>query len=601
MMGDMKTKITVNRPKIPKHWADSIVVGVDRFCDYVIELIKKHEKGNGRYPVLAFDGYLGVDWSIISMLEKMLKDNGIDVEIIDGFFLYKSPNTIWKMIEEHIAFDPFFGRVFNGCIEDFLDDNKIRKLKEMIKEKTSSKATICFGCGIVNKFLKNLFDYIFYLDITKTEFLKRIQGKKPWFVPPEINFGKEAADVGLSIQTFKLSQYICGPVFDKHKRYVLKYLDFYVESSSTERIILMPKEVFNGILSTLAHLPIRLKPLYIPGPWGGQWIKKVRGLSDRDCVNCAWCFEAVTPEMSLEVDIYGKRLELPFLTLLWKERETIMGEYASKKFKWLFPIRLHYDDSWDGGNMAIQVHPNTSYVKKHFNEPLGQHESYYIVATQPGSRVYLGLKEGIDLDEFYRAAKKAETEGIPFDYDRYVNSIPSKPGDLFLIPAGTIHALGRNQVCIELGTTYGYTFHVYDYLRPDLNGKLRPMHLEHAFKAMKSYRRANWVARNLKQPPRILRKGKGWVEYLLGRFKDIPYEVRRLEFTREIKDDTGGVFHILALCEGSAVEIRSLKEPEKYLGINFTEAVIIPASFGKYKIVNRGKTPCKMLKTLLKR
>jgi len=458
---------------------------------------------------------------------------------------------------------------------------------------------ICFGCGIANRSLRNLFGHIFYLDVNRTEFLKRIQKNSLWFVPPEATLGKGVADVGLSVQAFKLSQYV-GGVFDEHKRDMLKYLDFYVEGSAVEKPVLMPKEVFDGILSALAHRPIRLKPLYIPSPWGGQWIKKVRGLSDKDYVNCAWDFEAVTPEMSLELDICGKRLEVPFLTLLWREREAIMGKYASKKFKWLFPIRFHYDDSWNGGNMAIQVHPNTSYVKNHFNEFLGQHECYYIVATQPGSKVYLGLKEGIDLDEFYRAAKKAETERVPFDYDRYVNSIPSEAGDLFLIPAGTIHALGKNQVCMELGTTYGYTLHVYDYLRPGLDGNLRPIHLEHAFKAMKSYRKTNWVARNLKQPPRTLRGGKEWAEYLLGRFREIPYEVRRLEFAREVKDDTRGRFHMVLLIEGSAVEIRSKEEPEKYIEINFSEAVIIPACFGRYVITNTGEATSKILKVLLK-
>jgi mannose-6-phosphate isomerase class I len=593
--------VSINRLKVPKCWAESIVVGLDEFCEYVGKLIEREKEKNKRYPVLAFDGYPGVDWSIISVLEKKLKEKDLDVEIVDGFLLYKSPNEILEMIRRYITFDPFFGRVFDGRLENFLDGGNVGRLKEKIKKrKASGKIMICFGCGIANGFLRNSFSHRFYIDLNKTEFLKRIQETPLWFVPPEATLGRGAADIGLSVQTFKLSQYICGPVFDKHKRDVLKHLDFYVEGSVAEKPVLMPKEVFNGVLSALAHRPIRLKPLYIPSPWGGQWIKRVRGLSDKEYVNCAWSFEAIAPEMSLEVDIYTKRLEISFLTLLWRERKAIMGEYASKRFKWFFPIRLHYDDSWDGGDMAIQVHPNTSYVKNRFNESFGQHESYYIVATQPGSRVYLGLKEGINLEEFYNAAKKAETDGVPFDYDSYVNSIPSKPGDLFLIPAGTIHALGKNQVCVELGTTYGYTFHVYDYLRPDLSGNLRPIHLEHAFKAMKSYRKTNWVAHNLKQPPRTLRGGKGWAEYLLGRFREIPYEVHRLEFTKEVRDDTRGKFHVLALIDGSTVEIRSQEGPKKYIEINFSEAVIVPASFRKYKIVNRGKTPCKMLKVLLK-
>jgi mannose-6-phosphate isomerase class I len=302
--------------------------------------------------------------------------------------------------------------------------------------------------------------------------------------------------------------------------------------------------------------------------------------------------------MSLIVDINHTELEIPFITLLSKERERIMGEKVSKKFGWFFPLRVHYDDSFDGGNMAIQVHPNGVYVKKHFNESVGQHEAYYILTAKPGSKVYLGLKEDINLKSFYEEAEKARKERVPLDYESYVNSIPSKAGDLFLIPAGTIHALGENQVCLEIGTSYGYTFHVYDYLRPDLSGKLRETHLEHAFRAIKSYRKTDWVANNLKQSPRIIRSDQGNVECLLGRLRQMPFEVCRAEFAKKMEGDTCGTFHILTLVEGKGVEICSCKDPRRSIKIKFSETVIIPACLGKYEISGKGRSA--ILKVLLK-
>jgi Phosphomannose isomerase len=169
-----------------------------------------------------------------------------------------------------------------------------------------------------------------------------------------------------------------------------------------------------------------------------------------------------------------------------------------------------------------------------------------------------------------------------------------------LIPAGTIHALGKDQVCLEIGTSYGYTFHVYDYLRPDLKGNLREIHLDHAFRAMKNYRKTKWVAHNLKQSPRILRNFKSGREYLLGRSRELPFEIRRLEFVEEMEDDTCNRFHILILIKGKDVDIRSRKDPEGFIKIKFSETVIIPACFGKYVIVNTGKERCTVLKVLLK-
>jgi mannose-6-phosphate isomerase class I len=318
----------------------------------------------------------------------------------------------------------------------------------------------------------------------------------------------------------------------------------------------------------------------------------------KDFINCAWGFEAVTPDMSVLISIGQKTLEIPFITFLSKERKQLMGTKASKKFGWFFPIRIHYDDSYDGGNMAIQVHPNGSYVKKHFNESVGQHEAYYIVKTKLGSKVYLGLKENISLKDLFEAAKRAKYEKKPLDYENYVNSIPSAPGDLFLIPAGTIHALGKDQVCLEIGTSYGYTFHVYDYLRPNLKGNLREIHLDHSLGALKDYRRTNWVRNNLKQPPKILRSFESGTEYLLGWLRGVPFEVHRIEFTRKAEDDTSGRFHILTLIKGKDIEIRSVEDPSKSKKIHFSETVIVPAAFGRYGIVGDGQ--CVILKVLLR-
>jgi len=185
------------------------------------------------------------------------------------------------------------------------------------------------------------------------------------------------------------------------------------------------------------------------------------------------------------------------------------------------------------------------------------------------------------------------------DYNKYVNSFPSNVGDLFLIPAGTIHALGKNQVCLEIGIGWGYTFHVYDYLRPDLNGNLRPIHLDHAFRSLKEHRDTKWVKKNLLQKPIILRKGKGWEEYLLGRWKGIPWEVHRMEFERSIEDNAKKGFHVLALVGGTSMEIKVCGRTK--VRINCFETILMPASIGQYTLINTGKEPCIVLKVLLQK
>ena len=122
------------------------------------------------------------------------------------------------------------------------------------------------------------------------------------------------------------------------------------------------------------------------------------------------------------------------------------------------------------------------YMHEEFGEQITQDETYYIVTCKPGARVYLGLREDVDLAEFQRAALAARDRGVPFQIEDFVNSFASKPHDLFLIPSGTVHCSGADNLVLEISATpYIFTFKIYDYLRSDLNGKLRHVHPERAF------------------------------------------------------------------------------------------------------------------------
>jgi mannose-6-phosphate isomerase class I len=279
-----------------------------------------------------------------------------------------------------------------------------------------------------------------------------------------------------------------------------------------------------------------------------------------------------------------------------------MGAEVNELFKGVWPIRVNYDDCWQGGDMAIQTHPDAAYIKNQFNESLHQDESYYIVAATPDAYVYLGLKDGIDLDAFQTDVNQAETEGIPFDHRKYVNVFPAKAGDLFLLPAGTVHASGKGCVVLELSsTTDRYTFHLYDYLRPDLNGRLRDIHARHAFNMVGrySYRTTRWVKKQLIQRPKCIRRGRGWAEYLIGRLDELVFEVRRFEFVKTIEDDTCGFPHVLSMVDGEGVTIQSRDGRMPAFHLPFSETVLLPADFGGYVLLNSHPKPCRVLKTLV--
>jgi len=122
----------------------------------------------------------------------------------------------------------------------------------------------------------------------------------------------------------------------------------------------------------------------------------------------------------------------------------------------------------------------------------------------------------------------------------------------------------------------------------------------HAFNVIKWFRRSKWVGRNLKQEPKLVRSGDGWAEYLIGDRREFFHIVFRLEFDHQIEDDTESRFHILALVEGDIAELHSLEDKARKLLFKYSETIIVPACFGKYRIINRGQGACKIVKARLR-
>jgi len=104
------------------------------------------------------------------------------------------------------------------------------------------------------------------------------------------------------------------PINDKHRNGLLNRFDFYIDGNRVDKPILISKSLLHKTAAALACLPFRLKPMYEPGPWGGQWLKKMRKLPT-NWINCAWSFEVIAQEMSLLVAIDQTFVELPWLLL----------------------------------------------------------------------------------------------------------------------------------------------------------------------------------------------------------------------------------------------------------------------------------------------
>jgi len=378
------------------------------------------------------------------------------------------------------------------------------------------------------------------------------------------------------------------------------YIDFYIDSTAEYKML--PKEALNEAFSALSKMPFRCTPVCLEGVWGGQYVKSLRNVPD-EMKSIAWVFDLIPMEVSIRIAVGDNEISCPFYSFLQNQEENIMGKKCVEKFDGFFPIRFNYDDTFhSSGNMSIQVHSDANYNKANFNEFGRQDESYYIVEAGHGAKTYLGFNDEIDPDEFLDLAKRSEKEHTVIDYKKYINAVESKPGVQVMIPAGTIHASGQNQVILEIGslTVGSYTYKLYDYLRLDLDGIPRPIHTYHGERVLHKERNTTWVNNNVVQKPRTIREGDGWKETIVGEHDLLYFSLRHLEFETEIEDDTNGKFHVLSLVNGQKVVVESIDNPELSYTQNYLDIIVVPASIGRYRIRNLTNNPCIVHKTCLK-
>ena len=585
----------LNRPQIQTDQNDAPKIGWDEIATSLAQVVLSLIKEEGK-PIIfiSFDGYVGTDWNhAIDEVKNLFHQQQISVKFFNIENSYKSDKELDEQFQPYLGDDPVFGRLYKKGMKTLFDENKLAALKKelrKIKRKKSGdslQVVLCYGTGSGLSALRGYFDLLIYADLTRQEVLKR---NKNW---------SDLAGKTQSISPKKL-YYIDFQINDRHRNRLLSKINFYIDGNRADKPIMISSALLKKTTEAIATSPFRLKPFYEPGPWGGQWLKKIRDLPD-EWVNCAWSYEVIAQEQSLLVEVERAIVEFPWTTFFYLEYDRVMGDVPKKRFGGEFPIRYDYLDTMGGGDLSIQVHPTTRYINKHFGEPYHQGEMYYIVAAREGTTVNLGLNEETDPDEFYQAAKLADEKAIPFNYHDFVNNVPSKVHDLILIPPGTVHGSGEGQVVLEISaTTYRYTFKIYDHLRPDLNGVMRPIHVKHGFNVIKWFRRSKWVEKNLKQAPRLIRSGKGWREFLIGDRREFFHIVFRLEFEREIEDSTNGKFHVLTLVEGDSVLLQSIDHPEKQYKFNYSETIIVPACLGEYRIWNQGEGVCKIAKARLR-
>jgi len=318
---------------------------------------------------------------------------------------------------------------------------------------------------------------------------------------------------------------------------------------------------------------MKFMPLFKNKIWGGNKISTL-GFDYSPLPNCGelWALSGVVGNESVIVN--GFLAENDINEVLEIYMGELIGEQNFNHFGTEFPLLLKIIDAND--DLSIQVHPDDQLARERGMEN-GKTEMWYIMEADPGAQIVDGFSQAVTKEEYQQFLQLGRLESI-------LHIERPQAGDMFFIPAGRVHALGKGLLLAEIQQNSDCTYRIYDYNRPDADGKLRELHTAEALDAIDFSE---------------LKDGKTHYTYKENsttRLAECPYFTTNLiPLTKPMKKDfTGLDSFVIYLCVEGIAAVRSMDE---IVPIHAGECVLVPAVAHTVELFSEG--PAKLLEVYI--
>ncbi len=306
---------------------------------------------------------------------------------------------------------------------------------------------------------------------------------------------------------------------------------------------------------------MKFRPVYQERIWGGNRLHTL--LNKEVCQNggCgeSWELSAVEGHVSVVSNGFLAGNDLQELIEIYMA--DLVGERVFEKFGEEFPLLIKFIDAAD--DLSIQVHPNDELAKKRHNA-YGKTEMWYVLHADEGAMLNSGFNQPVDRQKYIEYFESGRLTEI-------LNFEPVKAGDVFFIPAGRVHAIGKGIILAEIQQTSDVTYRIYDYNRKDKNGNLRELHTDLALDAIDFS-----FSKNYKTNYRIVRNKTAEVvtcEY---------FTTNIIEFDKEITKDISAIdSFVIYICIEGEYDICWNSESES---IAKGDTILVPATLEEYSL-----------------